>query len=105
MHPRHDPGRGQVRSVGHVHAAGRSRDHRARSGGLDEAAHRRGGFAALARTVTGSVKLLLRDVVNAFDLFVIYGWYGRHNLPSYFTLLGRSRLRIHPRNPSWPPVE
>src|SRR5262249_29101130 len=57
VHPRHDPRRGQVRSIRDVHAAGRAGYDRARPRGLDEAAHGRRRFAALAGSVAGGVEL------------------------------------------------
>ena len=83
VHPRHDPRRGHVRSVGHVHATGCSCDHRARTRNLDEAAHRRRRLAALAGPMAGSIELFQRNFVNAFDLLVFDCRYGRHNGFSY----------------------
>ena len=71
VHPGHDPGRGHVRGVGHVHAARRARDDRARTRRLDELAHRQGGLTALAGAMTRCVEFFQRGLVNPFDLFVI----------------------------------
>ena len=74
VHPGHDPGRGQVRGVGYIHAAGRSRDDRARTRHLDKATHCRRRLASLTGAVAGGVKLFQRNFVNAFDLLVIDLW-------------------------------
>src|SRR5262249_45570413 len=86
VHPRRARRRRQVRSIRDVHAAGRAGDDRARARGLDEAAHGGRRFAALAGAVARGVELFQRDLVNAFDLFVIDFRSGCHKSSLHYSL-------------------
>ena len=68
---RHDPGVVKYEVLA-IHAAGRSRDDRARTRDLDKAAHRRRRLASLTGVAGG--KALPAEFVNAFDLLVIDLW-------------------------------
>src|SRR5438093_10130717 len=91
VHPGHNPRRGHVAGIRHVHAAGRARDDRPGTCHLDERAHRCSRLTSLAGAMTRCIEFFQRDFVNAFDL-VVNNRFGCHNFSYSLTPIQVTKL-------------